>query len=73
MVCLIRADGHGQVTLTLQMHHVDKSFWVPRAQLRSLVDVYKALTKERIAGVIQCERMKVHRELACPVQRLDLF
>ena len=45
---------------------------VPLDRIHSLVAVYQALTKERIAGVIQCERMKVQRELACPVQRLYL-
>ncbi|KAK9828950.1 hypothetical protein WJX72_002982 [[Myrmecia] bisecta] len=52
--------GVGHVTLTLQMHHVDKSFVVPIARLQSLMAVYRALTTERIAGVIQCERMKVN-------------
>ncbi len=72
MGCLTCAGGHGHVELTLQMHHVDKSFWVPLDRICSLVAVYRALTKERIAGVIQCERMKVQRVLACPVQRIYL-
>ncbi len=72
MVCSICADRYGQVELTLQMHHVDKSFVVPLDHISSLVAVYRVLTTARIAGVIQCARMKVQRELACPVQLLYL-
>ncbi|CAL8467591.1 g7129 [Coccomyxa elongata] len=32
---------------------------VPVARLQTLVDVYRVLAKEEIAGVIECERMKV--------------